>query len=192
MVVSRTHKLITRITQVCQEIRDIKEARSIKGSHSLLSTYRTNTEPQPDKYGTDGRGCKHSAGSKKHDRYEGQRNSPYSQTHHETTAPPSPLPPSPPSPTSSHSSSEVSSSATLTSSVEPPSCLTGSNVGETMALSSFQKETKESLEEQDSMGGGLTCPDETSEWRSLNKAGIEDCLKSPKMGHWQHAEELGL
>ena len=59
-----------------------------------------------------------------------------------------------------------------------------------MALSSSQKEKKESLEEQDSRGGGLTCPDETSEWRSLNKAGIGDCLKSPKMGHWQ--EEVGL
>ena len=68
----------------------------------------------------------------------------------------------------------------------------GDNVGETIALSSFQKETKESLEEQDSRGGGPTCPDETSEWRSLNKAGIGDCLKSPKMGHWQHAEELEL
>ena len=44
----------------------------------------------------------------------------------------------------------------------------------------------------DLRGGGLPCPDETSEWRSLNKAGIGDCLKSPKMGHWQHAEELEL
>ena len=70
--------------------------------------------------------------------------------------------------------------------------MTDGNVGETMALSSFQKETKESLEEQDSRGGGLTCPDETSEWRSLNKAGIGDCLKSPKMGHWQHAEGVEL
>ena len=68
----------------------------------------------------------------------------------------------------------------------------GGNAGETMVLSSSQKETKESLEEQDSRGGGLTCPDETSEWRSLNKAGIGDCQKSPKMGHWQHAEELEL
>ena len=67
-----------------------------------------------------------------------------------------------------------------------------SNIGETMALSSSQKETKESLEEQDLRGGGLTCPDETSEWRSLNKAGIGDCLKSPKMGHWQHTEGVEL
>ena len=68
----------------------------------------------------------------------------------------------------------------------------GDNIGETMALSSSQKETKESPEEQDSRGGGLTCPDETSEWRSLNRAGIGHCLKSPKMGHWQHTEELEL
>ena len=66
------------------------------------------------------------------------------------------------------------------------------NIGETMVLSSSQKEMKESLEEQDSRGGGLTCPDETSEWRSLNKVGIGDCQKSPRMGHWQHAEELEL
>ena len=68
----------------------------------------------------------------------------------------------------------------------------GGSVGETMALSSSQKETKESLEEQGSRGGGLTCPDKTSEWRSLNKAGIGDCLKSPKIGHWQHAEGVEL
>ena len=48
-------------------------------------------------------------------------------------------------------------------------------IGETMVLSLSQKETKESLEEQDLRGGGLTCPDETSEWRSRNKAGIGDC-----------------
>ena len=59
-------------------------------------------------------------------------------------------------------------------------------------LSLSQKETKESLEDWDSRGGGLTCPDETSEWRSLNKVGIGDCQKSPKMGHWQHDEELEL
>ena len=101
-------------------------------------------------------------------------------------------PPSCPSLTSSHSSSEASSSESSTSSDEPPSYLTGSNVGETMALSLPQKETKESLEEQDLRGGGPPCPDETSEWRSLNRAGTGDCLKSPKMGHWQHAEELEL
>ena len=86
----------------------------------------------------------------------------------------------------------ASSSEPLASSGEPPSCSMGSNVGETMALSLSQKETKESLEEQDSRGGGLACPDETSEWRSLNRAGIGDCLKSPKMGHWQHAEGVEL
>ena len=68
----------------------------------------------------------------------------------------------------------------------------GGNVGETIALSSSQKETKDSLVDLDSRGGGLPCPDETSEWRSLNKAGIGDCRKSPKMGHWQHDEGLEL
>ena len=68
----------------------------------------------------------------------------------------------------------------------------GGNVGETMVLSWSQKETKDSLVDRDSRGGGLPCPDETSEWRSLNRAGIGDCRKSPKMGHWQTAEELEL
>ena len=65
-------------------------------------------------------------------------------------------------------------------------------IGETMVLRSSQKEAKESLEDWDSRGGGLPCPDETSEWRSLNRVGIGDCRKSPKMGHWQHTEELEL
>ena len=66
------------------------------------------------------------------------------------------------------------------------------NVGEAMELSCSQKETKDSEVDLDSRGGGLPCPDETSEWRSRNKAGIGDCLKSPKMGHWQHDEGLEL
>ena len=189
---SRTRKLINRITQVCQEIHDIKRICSIKTSHSPLSTDRKNKERPPDKYGRDGTGCTHSRGNKKHAHCEDLSNSLNTQRRHETSSPPLPLPPSPLSLTSVHSSSEVSSSESSTSSDEPPSYLTGGNVGKTMALSSSQKETKESLEEQDSRGGGLTCPDETSEWRSLNKAGIGDCLKSPKMGHWQHAEGVEL
>ena len=189
---SRTRKLLTQITRVCQEIRDIRGTRSIKQNHSPLSTNRTNKELLPDKGEKDGKDCTRSMGSKKHAHYEDLCNSPSTQRRHETSFPPLPLPPSSLSPTSSHSSSEVSASEPLTSSDEPPSCLTGDNVGETMVLSSSQKETKESLEDWDSRGGGLPCPDETSEWRSLNKAGIGDCRKSPKMGHWQHNEELEL
>ena len=85
---------------------------------------------------------------------------------------------------------EVSSSEASASSDEPPCNLTVDTFGETMELSSSQKETKELFEEQDSRGGGLPCRDETSVWRSQNKAGIGDCRKSPKMGHWQ--EEAGL
>ena len=61
-----------------------------------------------------------------------------------------------------------------------------------MELSSSQKETKETFEEQDSRGGGLPCPDETSVWRFLKEPGIGDCRKSPKMGHWQQDEGLEL
>ena len=190
MVLSRTRKLITCITQVCQEIHDIKRGY-IKRSHNPPSTCHTNKEPRPDKCEKGGRDCTRSMDNKKHAHYEGPHNSPDNRTRHETLAPLAPLPPSSPSPMSSHSSSEASSSESSTSFDRLPSCSMGGNVGETMALSSSQKETKESLEEQD-LRGGLTCPDETSEWRSLNKAGIGDCLKSPKMGHWQHAEELEL
>ena len=159
---------------------------------SQLSTSHRNTEPQSDKCGKDGRGYIRSTDNKKHVRCEGPHNSLDTQTRHETLSPPSLPPPASPSPTSSHSSSEASSSEPSTSFDEPPSCSTGGNVGETMELSSFQKETKDSLVDWDSRGGGLPCPDETSEWRSLNRAGTGDCLKSPKMGHWQHAEELEL
>ena len=159
---------------------------------SPVSTGRQNREHPPDICGKDETGCTHSRGNRKHAHCEDLDNSPSIQRRHETSSPPLPLPPSSPSPTSSHSSSEVSASEPSTSFAEPPSCLTGDNVGEMTALSSSQKETKESLEEQDLRGGGLSCPNETSEWRSLNKAGIGDCLKSPKMGHWQHAEGVEL
>ena len=164
----------------------------IKKNCSPLSTGHMNKGPLPNKCETGERDCTHSTDNKKHVRCEGLCNSPHNQIRHALLSPPSPLPPSSPSPTSSHSSSEASASEPLTSCNEPPSCSTGSNVGETMPLSSSQKETKESLEEQDSRGGGLTCPDKTSEWRSQNRAGIGDCLKSSKMGHWQHAEGLEL
>ena len=189
---SRTRKLLTQISKVCQEIRDMRLYSSTTKNHSPLGTGHTCKEPLPDKYEKGGKGCTHSPGNRKHARCEDLSNSPNTRTCHETPAPPLPLLPSSPSLTSSHSSSEASASEPLTSSDGPPSCLTDDSIGETMALSSSQKESKESLEEQDLRGGGLTCPDETSEWRSLNKAGIGDCLKSPKMGHWQHAEELEL
>ena len=157
-----------------------------------LSTSHKYMEPRSNKYGKGGKDYTHSTDNKKHVRCEDPHNSLDIQTRHEILSPPSLLPPTFPSPTSSHSSSEVSASEPSTSSDGPPSCLTGDNVGETMALSSFQKETKDSLVDWDSRGGGLPCPDETSEWRSWNKAGIGDCRKSPKMGHWQHAAELEL
>ena len=192
LYLSRTHKLLTQIKDVCQVIRDMRVYSSVMRSHSPLSAGHKNRGPLPGKCGKGERGCTHSTSNKKHARCEDLCNNLCTQKHHGTPSPPLTLPPSFPSPTSSHSSSEVSASGPSTSSDEPPSCLTGDNVGETMALSSSQKETKESLEEQDSRGGGLTRPDKTSEWRSLNKAGIGDCLKSPKMGHWQHAEGVEL
>ena len=191
-LMSRTRKLLIQISNVCCEICDIRLYSPTKKNHSPPSTCRTNKEPLPDKCEKDGTGYTHSTDNKKHARCEDLHNSLGTQTRHETLFLPSPPLPSSPSLTSSHSSSEASSFEPLTSSDALPSCLRDSNIGETMALSSSQKETKESLEEQDSRGGGLTCPDETSEWRSQNKVGMGDCLKSPKMGHWQHAEELEL
>ena len=193
---SRTRKLITQIAQVCQELRAIVSNRSIGTTQlttpSQLSTDRRNTELPSDKCGKDGRDCTRSTDNKKHVRCEDQHNSLDTQTRHEILSPPSLPPPTLPSPTSSHASSEASASEPSASSDELPSCLTGDNVGEMMALRSSQKETKDSLVDWDSRGGGLPCPDETSEWRSRNKAGIGDCRKSPKMGHWQHAAELEL
>ena len=197
---SQIRKLLTKISNVCQEIHDMKIYSSIKKSHSQLGTGHKNREPLLDKYGKGGKDCTRSTGNKRHVHCEDLHNNSGTQKHHGTPSPPSILPPSSPSPTSSHSSSEAfasepstsSDELPSTSSDELPSCSTDGNVGETMALSLSQKETKESLEEQDSRGGGLTCPDETSEWRSQNRAGIGDCLKSPKMGHWQHAKELEL
>ena len=188
LALSRTRKLLTQIGLVCQEICDIKGTRSIKKSHSPLDTDRKNKAPLPDKCEKGGRDYTRSTDNKKHVRCEDLHNSLDTQTRHEILSPPSPPPPTSPSLTSSHSSSEASASEPSASSDGPLSCLMGGNVGETMALSSSQKEMKDSLVDWDSRGGGLPCPDETSEWRSLNKVGIGDCLKSPKMGHWQHDE----
>ena len=41
-------------------------------------------------------------------------------------------------------------------------------------LSQQEKKEEESVE-TDSRGGGSPCPDETSEWRPQNKAGIGGC-----------------
>ena len=191
-MVSRTCKLITQIAQVCQEIHDIGVIRSIKTNHNLLNTDHKSKEHPPDKYGRDETGCTHSRGNRRHAHCEDLSNSPNTRRHHEMSSPPLLLPPSLPSPTSSHASSEASSSEPSTASDGPPSCSTGGSVGETMELSSSQNEMKDSLVDRDSRGGGLPCPDETSEWRSLNKAGIGDCRKSPKMGHWQHAVGVEL
>ena len=187
-----TRKLLTQISLVCQEICDIKGTHSIKKSHSPLGTNHKNKAPLPDKCGKGGKGYTRSTDNKKHVRCEDLHNSLDTQTRHEILSPPSPPPPTSPSPTSSHSSSEVSTFEPSASSDGPPSCLTGGIVGETMELSSAQNETKDSLVDWDSRGGGLPCPDETSEWRSLNRAGIGDCLKSPRMGHWQHDKGLEL
>ena len=190
--VSRTCKLLTQIKLVCQEIHDIKVYSSNTKNHSRPSSYRKNRAHPPNKCEKDGTDYTRSTGNKKHARCEDLYNSPHNQTHHALPVPLSPLPPSSPSLMSCHSSSEASSSEPSTSCNKPPSCSMGGIFGKTMALSSSQKETKESLEEQDSRGGELTCPDETSEWRSPNKVGIGDCQKSPKIGHWQHDEELEL
>ena len=161
-------------------------------NHNLLGISHKSREYPPNKYGKDERDYIRSMGNTKRVHCGDPQSSQHNQTRHALPSPPSPPPPGPPLLTSSHSSSEASSSESSTSFDRPPSCSTDDIFGETVELSSSQKETKESLKEQDSRGGALTCPDETSEWRSLNKAGIGDCLKSPKMGHWQHDEGLEL
>ena len=65
----------------------------------------------------------------------------------------------------------------------------GDTSDSTMVLSSSKKETKESLDKQALRGGGLACPDETSEWGSLKEARMGDCPKLPTIDHWQTVEE---
>ena len=153
---SRTRKLLSQISHVCQEICDMKLYSSTKKNHSPPSTSHKNRGHPLNKCGKGGTGYTHSTDNKRHVRCEDLQNSLHNQVHHALLVPPSTLPPSSPSLKSSHSSSEVSASEPLTSSDRPPSCLTVGIVGETMELSSSQKEVKESLEEQDSRGGGLT------------------------------------
>ena len=168
----------------------IKETRLTTPSQP--SNDRKGKEPRSGTCEKGERDYTRSKDSKTCDHCEGQCNSLNNPAHHAEPFPPA-LPPSTlPSATSSHASSEVSSSESLASFDGLPSCPTGGNVGETMELSSSQKEMKESLVDRDSRGGGLPCPDETSEWRSLNRAGIGDCRKSPRMGHWQHDAGLEL
>ena len=115
---SRTHKLITQIAQVCKELRAmVKEDHSIKTSHNPLSTGRMNKGRPPDRCGKDGTGCTRSKGNKKHAHYEDLSNSPNTQKRHETSSPPLPLPPSSPSPTSSLSEPLYSSAPNVLLSV---------------------------------------------------------------------------
>ena len=157
---SQACNLITQINRVCREIRDMKFIAT--KIHDPLSSYRRSNGHLRDIDERDGRGCTHLVDNKKHVHYKDLCNNPHSPAHRETPSPPLILPPSSPSPTSSHASSGVSSSESSTSFDEPPSCWMDDTVGEMMVLSSSQKETKESLEEQDSRGGGLTCPDRKS------------------------------
>ena len=153
-----------------------------------LSTGHKNRELHPNTDEKGERDCTRLKDNKKCVHYAGPQNSPSNQIHHERPSLPEP-PPEPHELTSSHASSEVSSSGVSTSYGELSSCLTGDTVDASMVLSSSQKEMKESLSEQNSRGGGLSGPIETEEWRSLKELGMGDCLKLPKMAHWQAEEE---
>ena len=181
-ILSQTHKLITQINRVCQEIHDIKLLVP-KMTHSPLSSYHTNKELLPNTCEKDGKDCTCLTDNKKHVHYEDLQNSPSIQTCHETSSLPELPPPEQHELTSSHASSEASSSEPSASCSEPPSCWTGDTSASMMVLSSSQKESKESLEEQDLRGGGLPGPIKTKEWRSWKEVGIGDCLKSPTMAH---------
>ena len=153
---SRTRKLLTQIAQVCQEICDMKSYSASKKSPDQLDTCHKNRGHLPNKYEKGEGDCTCSTDNKKHVRCGDLQSNLHNQRRHASPVPLVPLPPSSPSLTSSHSSSEASASESSASSDEPSSCLTGDTFGEMMELSSSQKETKESLEEQDLRGGGLT------------------------------------
>ena len=76
LFVSRTRKLLTQISNICQEIHDMQIYSSIKKSHSLLSTGHKNKGPPQDKCGKGGRGCTRLTDNKKHARCEDLHNSP--------------------------------------------------------------------------------------------------------------------
>ena len=183
IVLSRTCKLVTQISKVCKEICDIKLYSSNKKNHGPQGNYRKNKGLLPNRCEKDGRNYTRSEGNKKHARCMDLQNNPSTQTHCALPSPLLPLPPEPPLLTSSHASSESCKVGPSTSFNELPPCSTVGTSASTMALSSSQKETKESLDEQDSRAGGLACPDETSEWRSQKEVGIGDCQKSPTMEH---------
>ena len=127
-------------------------------TRSLPDSYHKNMEHLPNTCETNGRDYTRLKDNKTCDRYEDPHNSPNTPTHYAGLAP---LLLPPPGPCDS----------------------TDGMFASTMALSSSQKETKESLDEQDSRGGGLPCPDETGEWRSWKEVGIGDCPKLPMMEH---------
>ena len=178
-----------QINQVCQEIHSIKLSKTIQKNHSPPSTGHKNKEIQPSKCEMGGKGYTRLTDNKKYVCYEDPCNNPYNPIRHDEPAPPSLPPPEPPSLMFSHASSESSEAEVLASFDKLPSCLMDGTFASTMVLSSSQNETKESLDKQDSRGGGLACPDKTSEWRSLKEAGTGDCPKLPTMEHWQEVEE---
>lgn len=187
-VVSQTHKLIMHITQVCQETCDMKYITTTVPTQSPPSTHHKSKENPPNTGEKDGRDYTCSKGSTTYDRYEDPHNSLNTPIHHAEDVPLTLPPPEPSESMSSHTSSEPSKAGASTSYNEPPCNLTGSTFVLTMVLSSSQKETKESSDEQDLRGGGLLRPEKTREWRSLKDSGIRDYPKLPTMAHWQEDE----
>ena len=158
-------------------------------NRGLLGSYHKNNGPLPDTREMDEKDYTHSVDNRKHVHCEDLQSSLNTQTHHKELSLQPLLPLEPPKVMSSHASSEASASEPLTSCDEPPSCWTDDTFASIMALSSSQKETKESLDKQDSRGGGLSGPIKTEEWRSRKEAGIGNCWKSPTMAHWQVVED---
>jgi hypothetical protein len=151
--------------------------------HNPPGNYHKSRAPQSDTHEKDGKGCTCSMDNKIYDHCGDPCNNPGTPEHHAELAPLTLPPPEPPKPTSSHASSESSEVGASTSCNEPPCDSTDGTFDSTIALSSSQKETKESLEEQDLRGGGLACPDKTKEWRSWKEAGMGDCPKLPTIEH---------
>ena len=147
------------------------------------SIYHKSKEHLPSTCEKDGRGYTHLGDNKSCDHYEGPHNNPNNPAHHDEVTPLSLPPPEPPEPTSSHASSEPSEVEASISCDEPPCDSMDGTFVSMMALSSSWKETRESLEEQDSRGGGVLHPDETGEWRFQKDSRMGDCPKLPTMEH---------
>ena len=145
---SRTHKLIAQITQVCKEILDIKTSNIITRNLSQPKPPYNHKGSPSDKYVMGDVGCTHSGDNKSHGPSKDPQNNLNIPVCHaaESPSPPEPLPPELPEWQSSHASEPAFSSEASASCELPPSLTEDDNTAlQLMDCNCSQRESQDNL-----------------------------------------------